>query len=153
MPLHGPLSHIDLSVSDPDRSIPFYAALLEGVGFRRMPVDLPDFQGERPRRACWLLPYPGGGLLGIEVRPASGPARDRPYDRYAPGPHHLAFHAGSRKAVDDVHAKVHALGGTVLDAPADYSGQRGYTDGYYAVFFADPDGVKLEVVHDPVCNP
>ena len=29
--------------------------------------------------------------------------------------------------------------------PAEY----GYTPGYYAVFFADPDGIKLEVVFEP----
>jgi hypothetical protein len=41
----------------------------------------------------------------------------------------------------------------VLDPPADYSGQQGYGAGYYAVFFADPDGVKLEVVYEPRTNP
>ena len=28
-------------------------------------------------------------------------------------------------------------------------GERDYTPGYYAVFFFDPDGLKLEVVHQP----
>jgi hypothetical protein len=32
----------------------------------------------------------------------------------------------------------------VLDAPAEYPE---YGRGYYAVFFADPDGLKLEAVH------
>jgi catechol 2,3-dioxygenase-like lactoylglutathione lyase family enzyme len=44
-------------------------------------------------------------------------------------------------------------GGRVLDSPADYSGREGYTEGYYAAFFADPDGVKLEVVYEPLTNP
>jgi len=35
-------------------------------------------------------------------------------------------------------------GATILDPPADYPQ---YGAGYYAVFFADPDGLKLEVVH------
>jgi hypothetical protein len=34
----------------------------------------------------------------------------------------------------------------VLDPPADYS----YEPGYYAVFFSDPDGMKLEFVHVPL---
>lgn len=34
----------------------------------------------------------------------------------------------------------------LLDAPADYPR---YGTGYYAVFFADPDGLKLEFVHRP----
>ena len=92
-------------------------------------------------------------MFGIEVRAASGAHRERAHDRYAPGLHHIAFHADSREAVDEAHARVAAAGGHVLDAPADYSGQRGYSEGYYAVFFADPDGVKLEVVHEPLLNP
>ena len=36
-------------------------------------------------------------------------------------------------------------GATVPDAPAEYD----YEPGYYAVFFTDPDGMKLEFVHIP----
>ena len=50
MPVAGPLSHIDVSVSDPDRSIPFYAAFLEALGFRRAVIPMPDFDGEKPTR-------------------------------------------------------------------------------------------------------
>ena len=46
-----------------------------------------------------------------------------------------------------------AAGATVLDAPADYTGQRGYSRGYYAAFYADPDGIKIEVAHIPDANP
>ena len=42
---------------------------------------------------------------------------------------------------------------TILDPPIDYSGQTGYGDGYFAAFFADPDGLKLDVVHVPRANP
>jgi catechol 2,3-dioxygenase-like lactoylglutathione lyase family enzyme len=153
MSLHGPLSHIDLSVSDPDRSIPFYAALFGALGFRRFRSEHPDFSGDDPRRAAWFLLYPGGGVFGLEVRPARDASRGKAHDRYAPGLHHLAFHAESRAAVDEAHARVAQMGGTVLDPPTDYSGREGYGPGYYAVFFADPDGVKLEVVHEPSTNP
>jgi catechol 2,3-dioxygenase-like lactoylglutathione lyase family enzyme len=37
------------------------------------------------------------------------------------------------------------LGADILDAPAEYD----YNPGYYAVFFRDPDGFKVEVVHIP----
>jgi len=153
MSVRGPLSHIDLSVGDPDRSIPFYAAFFEALGWHRFRPELPDFGGERPRRACWFVRPPGGPIFGIEVRPAKPESRERPVDRYAPGLHHMAFHAESPEAVDEVHARVAGAGGTVLDPPADYSGKQGYSDGYYAVFFADPDGVKLEVVYEPLTNP
>ncbi|MBW2415814.1 MAG: hypothetical protein JRG76_15020 [Deltaproteobacteria bacterium] len=123
MPIRGPLSHIDLTIRDPDRSIPFYAAFFEALGWRRFPVDLPDFQGPAPKRAAWFTRYGTGSFFGIEVRP------------------------------DRVHRQMLAAGATVLDAPAGYGGQPGYGDGYYAAFYADPDGLKLEVVYEPVSNP
>ena len=57
----------------------------------------------------------------------------------------VAFRAPSRAAVDELHARLVGLGVTILDAPAEYP----YTPGYYAVFFADPDGMKLEYVFSP----
>lgn len=153
MGVRGPLSHIDISVSDPARSIPFYAAFFEALGFHRWQSDRPDFAGERPRRAAWFLAQEERPTFGVEVRPASAKSRDRRHDRYAPGLHHMAFHAESPAAVDEVHARVAAAGGVVLDPPADYSGKPGYSQGYYAAFFADPDGVKLEVVYEPMTNP
>lgn len=150
MPISGLPSHIDLSVGDPARSIPFYAALLGALGFERRDVAMPEWRGEHPTRATWGLPYPNGARFEIEVRPAH---RARRYDRYEPGPHHLAFHAESREVVDRAHAALVAIGAEILDAPADYSGEPGYAPGYYAAFFADPDGVKLEVVFLPAANP
>lgn len=150
MSVRGPLCHIDLSVSDPDRAIPFYEAFFLALGYRRMVIDAPDFQGEKPRRAAWSHRTAGGDFFAVEVRPARSA---RPHDRYAPGLHHLAFHAESPAAVDEVHEWVRAAGGTVLDPPTDYSGQSAYSEGYYAAFFADPDGVKLEVVYEPRSNP
>jgi catechol 2,3-dioxygenase-like lactoylglutathione lyase family enzyme len=153
MPQSGPLSHIDISVGYPEKSIPFYAALLESLGYRRWRVPNPDFEGPNPARAAWGMRYPDGSTFGIEVRPARGDSRDRRYDRYEPGPHHIAFHAASREVVDRVHDAMLAAGATVLDPPIDYSGHPAYGEGYYAAFYADPDGVKLEVVYHPGSNP
>ena len=152
MSVSGPLSHLDLSVGDPDRSIPFYAALLEGIGFIRFPSQEPGWTGDEPQRAAWFIRYSDGSFFGVDLRPSEEEKRDQSYDRYAPGPHHVAFHAESREVVDRVHQEVVAAGGTVLDAPVEYTGPA-YGGGYYAVFFADPDGVKLEVVYHPPTNP
>jgi catechol 2,3-dioxygenase-like lactoylglutathione lyase family enzyme len=153
MAVTGPLSHIDISVGYPERSIPFYAALLEGLGYRRWNVSNPEWQGASPRRATWGTRYPGGVGFAIEVRPARSDARDRRYDRYEPGPHHLAFHAATPSLVDEVHAALVRAGATILDPPRDYSDEPGYTQGYYALFVEDPDGVKLEVACIPPENP
>ncbi len=60
--------------------------------------------------------------------------------------HHLAWHAESRGDVDRLHELLLAMGARILDAPADYPQ---YWPVYYAVFFADPDGLKLEYVWTP----
>ena len=60
------------------------------------------------------------------------------------GLHHLTWIADSREDVDGLHKLLVAFGATILDAPADYPN---YRPGYYALFFADPDGLKLEFVH------
>jgi glyoxylase I family protein len=153
VPVRGPLSHIDLTIRDPDRSIPFYEVFFDALGWKRMRVDLPDFAGPRPRRAAWFVRYGTGSYFGIEVRPAAPESVHRTHDRYAPGLHHMAFHAESPEDVDRIHAAMQASGATVLDAPADYSGDPAYSPGYYAAFFADPDGIKLEVVYEPRSNP
>ena len=57
----------------------------------------------------------------------------------------IAFAAASRAQVDALARDLAATGARILDPPREYD----YTPGYYAVFFADPDGLKLELVHIP----
>jgi catechol 2,3-dioxygenase-like lactoylglutathione lyase family enzyme len=130
--MNGWLHHIDITVSDLGRSTEFYGRVLLLMGFRRM-ADVP----EGPIWAGTRLEI---GL--VQARPAS----IRTHDRYSPGLHHFAFGAPDRAAVDQVHQELQALGVTILDPPARYDH---YAPGYYAVFFADPDGIKLEYVFTP----
>jgi len=48
--------------------------------------------------------------------------------------------------LDRLHALLLEHGIKVLDPPAYYPQ---YSGNYYAVFFEDPDGMKLEFVHAP----
>ena len=59
--------------------------------------------------------------------------------------HHIAFAAPSREVVDERAAWLRETGATIESGPREYD----YTPGYYAVFFHDPDGIKLELVHRP----
>lgn len=67
------------------------------------------------------------------------------YDRYRVGLHHLALEAPSRFVVDERAEWLRARGAEIESGPEEYS----YLPGYYAVFFYDPDGIKLEIVHVP----
>ncbi len=81
-------------------------------------------------------------LILSEARQDTNLAR---HDLLSPGFHHLAWNADSRDQVDELHRLLVEGGATVLDAPAEYD----YEPGCYALFFLDPDGLKLEFVHLP----
>jgi catechol 2,3-dioxygenase-like lactoylglutathione lyase family enzyme len=91
----------------------------------------------------------GGAFTSIGIRKAEGEGLARTHDRHAPGLHHLAWQALSREDVDRLHQLLLKIGAKILDAPADYPQ---YSEGYYAVFFADPDGLKLEYVFTPASS-
>jgi catechol 2,3-dioxygenase-like lactoylglutathione lyase family enzyme len=133
--MRGLIHHIDLTVKDPDASFAFYDAVLGFLGYRCVDRHARGFD--------WDLRERGGAFCSIGIVRAEGAGADRPHDRYAPGLHHLAWTAASRADVDALHALLVRMGAEVLDAPADYPR---YGAGYYAVFFTDPDGLKLEYV-------
>lgn len=135
--MRGAIHHLDLTVKDPWASRSFYAAVLGFMGYREV--------ADHERGFDYDLETPEG-FASIGIMKASGPHADRLHDRYSPGLHHVAWMAESREDVDALHARLLEIGATILDPPADYPR---YGDGYYAVFFADPDGLKLEYVYKP----
>jgi glyoxylase I family protein len=143
---HGHLSHLDFSVGDPARSIAFYHALLTSLGYERFRASGAEWQEPAPTRAAWGIRYRDGSSFGIDLRPARQASRRR-YDRYHPGPHHLAFQVNDDASVDAIYRVMVEAAAEILDPPFDYGGRAGYGHHYYAVFFADPDGFKVEVVH------
>ena len=80
------------------------------------------------------------------MREKQSDAHHVPYDRYAVGVHHVAFEASSRDAVDRCWQWVLTQDVETESAPKEFPH---YVAGYYAAFFYDPDGIKLEVVHEP----
>jgi catechol 2,3-dioxygenase-like lactoylglutathione lyase family enzyme len=128
--------HVDLVVSSILRSLPFYRELLEPLGWHRSS----EVEGERGE-TIWYLAGPGS-WLGLREAQA---ATEDGFDRYRVGVHHVAFEAPSRFAVDDRAEWLRVQGAAIESGPEEYS----YVPGYYAVFFYDPDGIKLEIVHVP----
>ena len=128
--------HVDLVVSSILRSLPFYRELLEPLGWHRVG----EVEGERGE-TIWYISGPGTSIGLREATTDFG----GPYDRYRIGLHHLAFEAASRVQVDDRAAWVRTQDVEVESEPQEYT----YRPGYYATFFYDPDGLKLEIVHVP----
>ena len=130
------IHHVDLVVSSIERSLPFYRDLLGPLGWH----GVGEVEGERGE-TIWYLSGPGSS---VGVREAQS-RRDRPPDRYEVGLHHVAFEAVSRGAVNERAEWLRAQGAEIESGPEEYW----YLPGYYAVFFYDPDGLKLEIVHVP----
>ena len=128
------LHHVDLVVSSIERSLPFYRDLLAPLGYHR----ITEVEGERGE-TIWYLDGPD---VAIGLREAQS---EGAFDRYRVGLHHLALEAGSRAVVNERADWVRGQGAEIESGPEEYS----YLPGYYAVFFYDPDGIKLEIVHVP----
>jgi catechol 2,3-dioxygenase-like lactoylglutathione lyase family enzyme len=133
----GGFHHIDLNVGDVAASKAVYGLVLEFLGYRLVT--------DKPHQCEWDLgPEGEGASLGIKA--CNPQEAGHVHRRYAPGLHHLAWRAESREDVDRLHTLLVERGITVLDPPARYPE---YSGDYYAVFFEDPDGIKLEYVYAP----
>ena len=106
------VDHLDLVVTDLERSLDFYNGLLEPLGFNRNT----EIVGERGERVVYI-----GGADGasVSLRQAQSDAHPIPYDRYAVGLHHLCFAASSREAVDERAAWLREHGAEIESGPAD----------------------------------
>ena len=134
------VDHFDLVVTDFTRSEDFYLGLLEPLGWGRTG----EIAGERGERVQYFQKL-GSGETGFSLREKQSNAHPTPYDRYAVGIHHVAFGAPSREAVDERAQWLRDNGAEIESGPKEYD----YRPGYYAVFFYDPDGLKLELCFVP----
>lgn len=130
------LYHIQLNVSDAKRSIPFYKGLLDFLGFDKILDEGNGYIGI------------SGGLTDFWIIETETKYRVNKFHRKNTGINHLAFRVSTREEVDKFVAEflkprnIPALYKTPKEFPE-------YHEGYYAVFFEDPDRVKLEVVFIP----
>jgi catechol 2,3-dioxygenase-like lactoylglutathione lyase family enzyme len=124
------IDHIYIAVSDLGRSEAFYDRAMPALGFRKNTFTI----GSDPHVQYFNRHF------GLVLRPA----RSRiPHDPYAPGLHHFCLRVEGKDEVEDAAAKLRAAG---IDAskPKQYPE---YAVDYYATFFSDPDGLRLEVTN------
>ncbi len=126
------LSHVEIYVSDLERSTALWGWLLERLGYTA-------FQSW-PEGRSWNL---GDTYLVFVQAPADTLAAG--FDRRRVGLNHLAFHAASREQVDELTESLRERGTRIL-----YEDRHPHAagDDRYAVFFEDPDGIKVELVTD-----
>ena len=119
------IDHMSVRVSDFARSRKFYTALFEFLGFKVLD-EYDDAIG-------WT-----NGKTRYWIGRADAKGSKRKFRIGDVGLHHYAFELGSRKDVDALQSFLKKLGAKIVDPAAEYY------DDYYAVFFLDPDGMKLE---------
>jgi catechol 2,3-dioxygenase-like lactoylglutathione lyase family enzyme len=126
MPKVVGIDHLVIKVSDYEKSKAFYGRLLPFLGF--------EISDEYPEMIGWTT-----GKTRFWIAQADVEGRKYKYRFGDVGFHHYAFQLRSRKEVDELDAFLKTeLGATIVDPAAEYY------DDYYAVFFLDPDGLKLE---------
>jgi len=119
------VGYVTLGTNDPERATQFYDTLLESIGAKRlMEIETFILWGKSFDEACLAITRPFDGepaTVGNGVM--------------------VALQVDSQDAVAALHAKALELGGSDEGAP----GQRG--DGFYAGYFRDLDGNKLNAFY------
>lgn len=119
------IDHISIRVSDFDKSKAFYGKLFPFLGFKVLD-EYEDAIG-------WT-----NGKTRFWIGPADAEGRKHKYRIGDVGLHHYAFELRSQKDVDALQDFLKKQGVKIADPAGEYY------DDYYAVFFLDPDGIKLE---------
>ena len=117
------IDHLSIRVSDFAASKAFYGRLMAFLGFEVMDEYAAAIGWSNGKTRLWI---------GAAER------QDRKHRVGDVGFHHYAFELRSRKDVDALQAFLEAAGTRIVDPAGEYY------DDYYAVFFLDPDGLKLE---------
>lgn len=133
------IDHVQVTVKDMARAIPFYNGMLALLGFD---ISLRT-EATVAKHELHVVEYPHP-TLAIAINSPRAPLAHETVHRRRPGAlHHLAFRADSRAEVDWVHAGLVGMGAKIVGGPKLWP-EHGAD--YYAVFFKDPDGIKYEVV-------
>ncbi|MFC7392642.1 VOC family protein [Scopulibacillus cellulosilyticus] len=126
----GLIHHIEIYVSSLKNTVEFWSWFLEDLGYS-------VFQ-KWENGQSWKL-----NETYIVFVQAEEKFLDVPYHRCRVGLNHLAFHAPSKQHVDEITSKLKAKGINIL-----YTDKHPFAGGkgHYAVYFEDPDRIKVELV-------
>ena len=124
------IDHIYVSVSDFERSERFYDTVMAVLAFKKN-----EFVIDGDRHVQYFNRH-----FGYVLRPARSTTR---HDSYSPGLHHFCLRVATE---DDVIAAATALkhAGIRTSQPQLYPE---YAPDYWAIFFEDPDGIRLEITN------
>jgi catechol 2,3-dioxygenase-like lactoylglutathione lyase family enzyme len=125
----GKLHHVEIYCSDLGKSAEFWGWFLSELGYKELQ--------KWPSGISFILADTYLVLVQADKKHC-----DSPFHRCRPGLNHLAFHAASRRQVDEITEKLRARGAVIL-----YDDRHPHAGGpdSYAVFFEDPERLKVEL--------
>ena len=124
------IDHVYVTVSDMARAENFYDRVFLNLGYRKNSFSL---HGD-PHVQYYNRHF------GYVLRPAKS---HQSHDPYAPGLHHFCLRVNS---IEDVYAAAQVLRSAEI-AVGDPKLYPQYAPDYVAIFFTDPDGVRLEITN------
>lgn len=130
--MKGLIHHIEIYVKDLNKTIEFWDWLLKELGYKvYQNWDL---------GISYILEDSYIVFVQVESR-----FKDIDYHRCGVGLNHLAFYGGSKTFIDDLTNRLVSKDVKIL-----YKDRHPYAGGkgYYAVYFEDPDRIKVEIVAD-----
>lgn len=135
------IHHVEVSVINYEESIKFYDKMFAWLGYSSFwTLDI-------EYRSTYYLARPPFPHSYIGIQPART-AQSLNYEDRAPGIHHIALWARSKREVDRFYREFllreHV---SVTDPPEAYPH---YAPGYFAVFFLDPSGIRWELAYTPL---
>ena len=140
MPLLGAMSHVGITVSDLNDAMEFFKPFLEFLGYEIWD----EIRNQNGQRLIVTVNHGNGAVFHLwEAKPELA---KHPFEVYEVGLHHIAFYTDTHEQVDQACELAKRLGAKVLDGPGEFPYD---PEGWYAVYFQGPDGLKLEVVHQP----
>lgn len=125
------MHHIEIYVSDLSKSRKFYSWLLELLDFELFQEWSEGFSYKKD-------------LFYIVFVQTKEKYLDNGYNRCNIGLNHLAFKCSSKEKIDRIRDELKDMGMNLL-----YDDKYPYAGGedYYALYFEDPDRIKLEIVY------
>ena len=142
--LHGSVNHVSITVSNLAEAMKFFKPFLEFLGYTTGEV----IQDGNRQHLTVNVNWANGTAVNVwEAKPELAAHK---FEVYEVGLHHISFNAERHEQVDQVYELVKKLGATILDGPGEFP--YGGPDGWYAVYFLGPDGMKFEVVHQPIAE-
>ena len=128
----GAINHVAVSVVNLEESDRFWKPLMNFLGYQRtLNTD---------KLSVWQSKSTGSAINFWKAK------ENTKYKYYAPGLHHIAFNANKREQIDTFFVLLQELNIEILDSPKQYDC---YESGYYAVYFEDINGFKIELAYTP----